>query len=85
MEKEINEIVNKASERADYFQPDAEVVPVNSVRLLLTQIDQQAREQVIEEMKMDGEAGKLTPFQETVNTYIENRGEEIIKNQDYQS
>jgi len=34
--------------------------------------------EVIEKMKMEGEMAKLTPFQQTVNTYIENRGKEIL-------
>lgn len=31
-----------------------------------------------EKFKMSGDYGKLTPFQETVNTYIENRAQEIL-------
>lgn len=32
---------------------------------------------VAEQMKMEGELGKLTPFQETVNTYLKNRADEL--------
>jgi nicotinamide riboside kinase len=32
---------------------------------------------VADNMKMEGEKHKLTPFQETVNTYLENRAEEL--------
>lgn len=30
-----------------------------------------------EKLRMEGEFGKLTPFQETVNTYLKNRAEEL--------
>lgn len=35
-------------------------------------------EDLVSEFQMEGDYGKLTPFQQTVNTYIKNRGEEII-------
>lgn len=35
-------------------------------------------EETIEKMKMEGIEHKLTPFQSTVNTYIKNRGEELL-------
>ena len=40
--------------------------------------EQSGIKKAVDNMKIEGEMGKLTPFQQTVNTYIENRGKEII-------
>lgn len=48
-----------------------------TVDALTTTIIKNTVDEVIELMKMEGLEHKLTPFQETVNTYIKNRGEEI--------
>lgn len=40
--------------------------------------EQSGIKKAVDKMKIEGEWGKLTPFQLTVNTYIENRGKEIL-------
>lgn len=46
---------------------------------LISQEKEKWVEEMVEKFQMEGEYGKLTPFQQTVNTYIKNRGEEIKK------
>ena len=46
----------------------------------LNTLDQREKKligEIVDRMKMEGLEHKLTPFQQTVNTYIKNRGEEI--------
>ena len=48
------------------------------LRQTLTHQVERAVKETGEKMLMKGDAGKLAPFQETVNTYIKNRTEEIL-------
>ena len=66
---------------------DFDDLPLENKKVMLAmalEIDrriQQERKEIVEKFKndlpMEGEKHKLTPFQETVNTYIKNRIEEI--------
>ncbi len=56
------------------------VIPIDIVNFIRQLLSAQA-EEIIKKMKIEGEMGKLTPFQQTVNTYIENRGQEILAQQ----
>lgn len=59
----------------EYLYPD--------IKQFISNLISQEREKWIDELtekfQMEGDFGKLTPFQQTVNTYIKNRGEEIKK------
>jgi len=65
------------------FHPFKEtaIIKKSDVIKTLTKAIQQERKEIVEKFKndlpMEGEKHKLTPFQETVNTYIKNRIEEI--------
>lgn len=50
----------------------------DNIQILLNQQKREIVEELVNKFQMEGEYGKLTPFQETVNTYIKNRGEEVL-------
>lgn len=73
---------NKQSEGGDYNYESRTYDDEQWVRLSdhenLLQLERDiAVDELKEKFKMEGEYGKRTPFQETVNTYIENRAVEI--------
>lgn len=51
----------------------------NFIQSLLDKQKEEIVQDLVIKFQMEGDFGKLTPFQQTVNTYIKNRGEEIIK------
>jgi len=82
---EWEEKYNEATGRADFFEPNSLVIPINSAILLtrmllatsITQALAEERERVVEAMMMKGIEAKMTPFQTTVNQYLRNRAEEV--------
>lgn len=77
VEDHVNYIMHDAeSYVADYSNKEWFKARLTSA---LTTYRAQVLEEVVEKMQMEGLEHKFTPFQQTVNTYIRNRGEEIAK------
>jgi len=89
MEEKLEEIF-KALEDENIFWVDEDGESINAgnnidfkdkLTALITKTREETRKNTLEEvgkkLPMEGTIGKLTPFQETVNTYISNRLEEL--------